>query len=194
MISGKDPICRKCGHEELLKLQEPKGWLCFGCEVMWTSVPLLEWVPNSSDDVFVGSGHFFSTIINGSFGTKLLSRHFCGYCHRYCKGNDIYCSTCGIKFNGKIIPKKEVRRWYLEFETSSKLNGRILAYKPIHPQSPLLILNYSEGKKNGEQLYYFSQSSKLQKESIYKDGELISKQFWNFKGEPVDSWKETYRN
>ncbi len=35
------------------------------------------------------------------------------------------------------------------------------------------------------------QNGQKRSEEIYKDGELISKKWWNSKGEEVETWKET---
>ena len=209
----KYPNCRKCGSYSLYTREEPNGWVCIQCDAMWTSVPLLEWVPNSSDDLMESSGYLLSTIVNASFGTKLLAKHFCGYCFSYCKKNHTYCSHCGIKLNGKIISKENVKKWFLEIEDSVKIND---SFNTIDPASGRVAgkVNYSGGKMNGEQIFYYLNSNQVFSHATYKDGkregirtyfhingekrseelfkedERISCRYWNSKGQPVDSLEE----
>ena len=52
--------------------------------------------------------------------------------------------------------------------------------------------NTNNGKANGLQIRWHENGQK-QRQANYKDGEKISEKWWNSKGEPVDSYEESFK-
>ena len=50
-------------------------------------------------------------------------------------------------------------------------------------------VNFKDGKQDGLWVWWYENGQKRREEN-YKDGKLISRKYWNSKGEEVDSYKE----
>ena len=71
-----------------------------------------------------------------------------------------------------------------------KLDGLFLSW--YENGQKLAELNFKEGKLDGL-LVEWHENGKKKQEGKYKDGELISENFWNSKGEPVDTYEESIK-
>ena len=77
-----------------------------------------------------------------------------------------------------------------------------LNYEEGKPDGPLTVWhengkkmikgNTNNGKANGLQIRWHENGQK-QRQANYKDGEKISEKWWNSKGEPVDSYEESFK-
>ena len=142
MASLRHPSCRKCSYKYLLMLKEPNKYICSTCELMWSSVPLLERAPHSWSPS-IDEGYFLTILSNDLFNTKFFVKYYCGYFFQTSKKNHKHCSGCGIKFNGKIVPQEKIDSWYLEVEDGSKIRESFTAW---HNSGDLAAkCSYSEG-------------------------------------------------
>ena len=88
---------------------------------------------------------------------------------------------------------------YKELEISENLFNEI-AYHKGSPYTGKSFELYDNGQKSSEGNYkegfpdglwvFWHKNGQKKSEENYKDGEKVSEEYWNSKGEPVDSWKE----